>query len=65
MISMRSLLVAATWYMHRYRVLDTLSLFRRKLVAQVFENFNHGVDAVRGIFADPSSLSFNLPRFSF
>jgi hypothetical protein len=51
--------------MHRYRVFDTLSLCRRKLVAQVFENFNHGVDAVRGIFADPSSLSFNLPRFSF
>jgi hypothetical protein len=47
------------------RSFDTSSLCKRKLVAQVFENFNRGVDAVRGIFADPSSLSFNLPRFLF
>jgi hypothetical protein len=51
--------------MHRCGVFNTSSLCKRKLVAQVFENFNRGVDAVRGIFADPSSLSFNLPRFLF
>lgn len=49
--------------MYRYGVFDTLSLCKRKLVAQVFENFNHGVDAVRRLFADGSFVESVIFEF--